>query len=354
MIPIIKIGNDFNLTLTVKRSDGQNEDFTNVSNIQVLFIDNGAKWVRIENFSFNYSTEGILNVSVPANQKLYEGEYRAQVKYIKDGSRYLAENCQAFVLTDKCEVTTDTVESLDLTLDVQFSSDGKDGLSAYELAVVNGEYTGDYSGYQKWLAGLSSNELLQLSVNIEAESIGDGTFDTNSAYNKLVFRCEGYVDDISQCELRFMRRLKRKDTKAEKNTRHGWGVVRTGDGSYSSIFYTQRLQTLERTVASCYAEELTFGRIEEDGGGQYIIYRTGYSKSSKRSVYLNENFRVDINNYGMAVFKGDKMISNIAEFGITIINQYSKEKQIYIKTAYFTLGRGGAKHNIRNNIEFPI
>lgn len=42
MIPIIKIGNDFNLTLTVKRSDGQNEDFTNASNIQVFFIDNGA------------------------------------------------------------------------------------------------------------------------------------------------------------------------------------------------------------------------------------------------------------------------------------------------------------------------
>lgn len=155
MIPIIKIGNDFNLTLTVKRSDGQNEDFTNVSNIQILFIDNGAKWVRIETFSFNYSTNGILNVSVPANQKLYEGEYRAQVKYIKKGRRYLAENCQAFILTDKCNVSTDTVDSLDLTLDVQFSSDGKDGLSAYELAVANGEYTGNYSGYQEWLASLA-------------------------------------------------------------------------------------------------------------------------------------------------------------------------------------------------------
>lgn len=200
------------------------------------------------------------------------------------------------------------------------------------------------------LYALSKRTPLTLSVNIEADSNRDGTFDTNSAYNKLVFRCEGYVDDISQCELRFMRRLKRKDAKAEKNTRHGWGVVRTGDGSYSSIFYTQRLQTLERTVSDCYAEELAMGKIESD----YVRYRTGYSKGSKREVSPNEKFRVDINNYGMAVFKGDKMISNIAEFGITIINQYSKEKQIYIKTAYFTLGRGGAGHNIRNNIEFPI
>ena len=200
------------------------------------------------------------------------------------------------------------------------------------------------------LYALSKRTPLTLSVNIEADSDGDGTFDTNSAYNKLVFRCEGYVDDISQCELRFMRRLKRKDAKAEKNTRHGWGVVRTGDGGYNNIFYTQRLQTLERTVSNCYAEELEMEKKESD----YVRYRTGYSKGSKREVRPNENFRVDINNYGMAVFKGDKMISNIAEFGITIINQYSEERQIYIKTAYFTLGRGGAGHNIRNNIEFPI
>lgn len=197
---------------------------------------------------------------------------------------------------------------------------------------------------------LSNVNLLQLSVNIEPDSMGDGTFDTNSAYNKLVFRCEGYVDDISQCELRFMRRLKRKDAKAKKNTRHGWGVVRHGDGYESNIFYTHPLDTLERTVASCYAEELAMGKIETD----YVRYRTGYSKGSKKDVYNDENYRIDINNYGMAVFQGDKMISNIAEFGITIINQYSKKEQRYIKTVCFTLGRGGAGHNIRNNIEFPI
>lgn len=204
------------------------------------------------------------------------------------------------------------------------------------------------------LYALSKRTPLTLSVNIEADSNGDGTFDTNSAYNKLVFRCEGYVDDISQCELRFMRRLKRKNAKTEKNTRHGWGVVRLGYYDENHLMYPQPLDTLERTVFEHYADELTMGTIREDAGGQYAIYRTGYSKGSKREVYLNENFRVDINNYGMAVFKGDKMISNIAEFGITIINQYSEERQIYIKTAYFTLGRGGAGHNIRNNIEFPI
>lgn len=202
------------------------------------------------------------------------------------------------------------------------------------------------------LYALSKRTPLTLSVNIEADSNGDGTFDTNSAYNKLVFRCEGYVDDISQCELRFMRRLKRKDAKAEKNTRHGWGVVRI-DSDYHLV-YPQQLDTLERTVFEHYADELTMGTSGKDAGGEYLIYRTGYSKGSKRTVYLNEAYRVDINNYGMAVFKGDKMISNIAEFGITIINRYSRDKEMFITTSYFTLGRGGAKHNIRNNIEFPI
>lgn len=695
MIPVIKIGNDFNLRLIVRRGDGTAEDFDGVEKIEVQAVKNGAAWVTVLPNSYYYGIDGIVVANFVADDTLQEGEYRVKVKYTKDGRRYLAENCQAFLLTTCCsQLSTDTAESIDVTLDVQFSSDGKDGLSAYELAVANGEYTGDYNGYQKWLASLagevsveSANEytdgklipineylnsiknnivkkngdveikandaatpatakiyvnqnyldldvkgkgihidnidtefighhprvedadilpyskdssrittcknieqkfnnfdfirtvsdptvtdenaggkiyseirstsdghqldiavyptngvnrgehnvdeastrlkmdaygiidvvskdgkitiaapsvalkgdarynpknfpssqsiinrkyadsrfiywcdlyithfanygefenflrtaqmstdfptlllgklddgsgvcvflgemidgifvesrivygvnyflfhyitdnnvgitdgdgnaiqsdklyrfetalsgdahkylfycdinplyretsVLQLSVNIEADSNGDGTFDTNSAYNVLVFRCEGSVDDISQCELRFMRRLKRRNAKTLNNTRHGWGVVRLGEYDDSCVMYSQPLDTLERTVFEHLADELTFGTVKEDGGGQYIIYRTGYSKGSKRKVYLNENFRVDINNYGMAVFKGDKMISNIAEFGITIINQYSKEKQIYIKTAYFTLGRGGAGHNIRNNIEFPI
>lgn len=194
--------------------------------------------------------------------------------------------------------------------------------------------------------------LLQLSVNIEPDSMGDGTFNTNSAYNKLVFRCEGYVDNIRQCELRFMRRLKRRNAKTERNTRHGWGVVR--DGYSGELMYPQPLDTLERTVFEHYADELTMGTQRENADGEYVTYRTGYSKGSKRKVYLNEAYRVDINNYGMAVFQGDKMISNVAEFGITIINKYSEAEQQYMTTVYFTLGRGGAKNNIRNKIEFPI
>ena len=356
MIPVIKIGNDFNLRLIVRRGDGTAEDFDGVEKIEVQAVKNGAAWVTVLPNSYYYGIDGIVVANFVSDDTLQEGEYRVNVKYTKNGRRYLAENCQAFLLTTCCsQLSTNTAESIDVTLSVQFSADGKDGLSAYELAVANGEYTGDYSGYQKWLAGLSSaNELLQLSVNIEPDSMGDGTFDVNSAYNRLVFRCEGYVEDISKCELRFMRRLKRKNTNAVKNTRHGWGVVRQGYGYDSNIFYNHPLDTLERTEASCCAEELVLATNGEDTKGRYNIYRTGYSKGSKRKVYLNESYRVDVNNYGMAVFQGDKMISNIAEFGITIINKYLEAEQKYMATVYFTLGRGGAKNNIRNKIEFPI
>lgn len=156
MIPVIKIGNDFNLRLIVRRGDGTAEDFDGVEKIEVQAVKNGAAWVTVLPNSYYYGIDGIVVANFVADDTLQEGEYRAKVKYTKDGRRYLAENCQAFLLTTCCsQLSTDTAESIDVTLSVQFSADGKDGLSAYELAVANGDYTGDYSGYQKWLASLA-------------------------------------------------------------------------------------------------------------------------------------------------------------------------------------------------------
>lgn len=156
MIPVIKIGNDFELRLIVRRGDGTAEDFDGVEKIEVQAVKNGAAWVTVLPNSYYYGSNGIVVAKFVADDTLQEGEYRAKLKYTKDGRRYLAENCQAFLLTTCCsQLSTDTAESIDVTLDVQFSADGKDGLSAYELAVANGEYTGDYNGYQKWLASLA-------------------------------------------------------------------------------------------------------------------------------------------------------------------------------------------------------
>lgn len=156
MIPVIKIGNDFNLRLIVRRGDGTAEDFDGVEKIEVQAVKNGAAWVTVLPYSYYYGIDGIVVANFVADDTLQEGEYRVKVIYTKDGRRYLAENCQAFLLTTCCsQLSIDTAESIDVTLFVQFSADGKDGLSAYELAVANGEYTGDYSGYQEWLASLA-------------------------------------------------------------------------------------------------------------------------------------------------------------------------------------------------------
>lgn len=351
MIPVIKIGNDFNLRLIVRRGDGTAEDFDGVEKIEVQAVKNGAAWVTVLPNSYYYGIDGIVVAKFVADNTQKEGEYRVKVKYTKNGRRYLAENCQAFLLTTCCyQLSTDTAESIDVTLDVQFSSDGKDGLSAYELAVANGEYTGDYAGYQQWLAGgAGQNEWAQLSINIEAMGIGGDEYSSNSTQNVLVLRAVGYVQNPEECEYRFMRRLKRRNVATlGRNTRHGWGVMREGYYSTSKIAYSIPLYTLERTVINNPADEFLFGISDTDEHGEYTKYRTGYAKSSTRKVRPGESCRIDIDNYGFALFRGDKMISNIAEFGVTAIHN---DAGIH---AYYTLGRRGAKINIRKLIKFNI
>lgn len=182
MIPVIKIGNDFNLRLIVRRGDGTAEDFDGVEKIEVQAVKNGAAWVTVLPNSYYFGIDGIVVANFVADDTLQEGEYRVNVKYIKNGRRYLAENCQAFLLTTCCsQLSTDTAESIDVTLSVQFSADGKDGLSAYELAVVNGEYTGDYRGYQKWLASLAG----EVSVESANEYTDKNLIPVNEYLNSI-------------------------------------------------------------------------------------------------------------------------------------------------------------------------
>ena len=187
MIPVIKIGNDFNLRLIVRRGDGTAEDFDGVEKIEVQAVKNGAAWVTVLPNSYYYGSDGIVVAKFVADDTSQEGEYRLKVKYTKDGRRYLAENCQAFLLTTCCsQLSTDTAESIDVTLYVQFSADGKDGLSAYELAVSNGEYTGDYNGYQKWLASLAGEVSVESANEYTDEKLIPINKYINSIKNNIV------------------------------------------------------------------------------------------------------------------------------------------------------------------------
>lgn len=157
-------GNDAPLQLMVVRGDGVLEDYAGVSELSVQFVKNGARWVTVEPTAPIVAVNSGVNVIVPADTPV--GDYRAIVKYRRGDRRYLAENCHAIdVIECVEEATTDDTVSVDVTLRVQFSADGKDGLSAYELAVLNGEYTGDYDGYQRWLARYAENTANE-AVNI--------------------------------------------------------------------------------------------------------------------------------------------------------------------------------------------
>ena len=187
MIPVIKIGNDFNLRLIVRRGDGTVEDFDGVEKIEVQAVKNGAAWVTVLPNSYYYGIDGIVVAKFVADNTQQEGEYRVKVIYTKDGRRYLAENCQAFLLTTCCsQLSIDTAESIDVTLDVQFSADGKDGLSAYELAVANEEYTGDYSGYQEWLASLAGEVSVESANEYTDEKLKPINEYLNSIKNNIV------------------------------------------------------------------------------------------------------------------------------------------------------------------------
>lgn len=352
MIPHIQLGNDFSVTLTVKRSDGTPEDLSGVSDMDVSLILNGASWVIVVPRRYYYSSDGIISADVSADAVTHPGMYRAVCRYVKDGRRYLADNCKAFVMTDGC-YTTGVTESIGVTLDVQFSADGRDGLSAYELAVANGEYTGPYSGYQQWLAsGARPNEWVQLSVNIERSLSPDGEYyNSDGTLNQLVFRGVGYVQDVQACDIRLLRCLKRGN-KSGRFINNGWGVMRRGDGENSKIVYSQPLDTLERTVCKKKAADFVFNLSDDPGS---TLIRSGYAKSSIRFEYNTEFYRIDISNMGFAVFHGKLMISNIVPVGITVINEkYRIDDDLYIETkAYYTLGVG-ARNNIRKLIKFPV
>lgn len=91
----------------------------------------------------------------------YLGDYHLTLK-IKDGNNvYTIDACKAFRLVAlSCEVEDNAIVEMESNITVP-----RNGFSAYELAVLNGEYTGDYDGYQRWLARYAENTANE-AVNI--------------------------------------------------------------------------------------------------------------------------------------------------------------------------------------------
>lgn len=92
----------------------------------------------------------ILSFSIPASQQVYLGSYNITLTITSEaGQSWRLQQCDAFCLIS-CECGCDT----DVTTVVQLSSGivyPANGLSAYELAVING-YKGTYEEWVKWYA----------------------------------------------------------------------------------------------------------------------------------------------------------------------------------------------------------
>lgn len=146
-----RIGNDFTVTLNITRK-GSPEDFTNTSGITVVLQHMTCSFIRLIPNQITVNG-GKVSFPVTADQQKEPSKYRVLVKYHKtalDGLKtYTVDKCEIFELvSDSCTDTSDTDVVADI--DVQIEQDGKDGLSAYELAVFNG-YNGMREEYERAL-----------------------------------------------------------------------------------------------------------------------------------------------------------------------------------------------------------
>ena len=148
-----RMGNDFTVTLNIKRK-GSPEDFTKASGITVVLLHMTCSFIKIVPSQITVNGDKI-SFPVTADQQKEAGRYRVMLKYHKQGldglKTYTVDKCDVFELVpDSCEAeTTDTDVIADI--DVQIEQDGKDGLSAYEIALLNG-YHGTQEEYEKGLA----------------------------------------------------------------------------------------------------------------------------------------------------------------------------------------------------------
>lgn len=114
----------------------------------------------------NYIIDGSeLSFVFSGSAQKYLGDYHLTLK-IKDGNNvYTVDACKAFRLVAlSCKVEDNAIVEVESNITVP-----RNGFSAYELAVLNGEYTGDYEGYQRWLARYAESTAND-AVNIANEA----------------------------------------------------------------------------------------------------------------------------------------------------------------------------------------
>lgn len=359
-------GNDAPLRLLVVRGDGVLEDYAGVSELSVQLVKNGARWVTVEPTAPIVAVNSGVNVVLPTDTPV--GNYRAILKYRRGDRRYLAENCHAIEVIECVEdATTDDGVSVDVTLRVQFSADGKDGLSAYELAVLNG-YTGTY---EEWAEQLIAKPFFNLTLRVAK------TEETNLLCAEVA---GGDVKNGNDYRLRLMRRRKRG-----RDGRAGWGAVDPDCRKGANDSSPDWVRELNKVYTEFYLYDFTY---EDDDGNSvtienvlrdikedindvppgdiamcFMAYKNEtvevYSGYKNKRVIGSGPTRVDMQNLGLAIYRyeGDKAVervSNIAPLGITIIGSYDPNNSIYDKIEfYWNVSENGSRVNPRKLLAFP-
>ena len=154
----IQIGNDFRVSWTLTQLGeafnlvGKTYDIEVASPYGVILVNDVV------------AEDNVLSFNIPASQQVYLGNYDITLTITNDEQTWRLKQCDAFALVP-CDCG-DVVEIVQLSSSIVYPSNG---LNAYQLAVLNGEYTGDYAGYQRWLARYAENTANE-AVNIANEA----------------------------------------------------------------------------------------------------------------------------------------------------------------------------------------
>lgn len=156
----IAIGNDFRIEWSLKQLGS---DFNIVDKVYEIEVSCPYGIIIVDDVIANGNT---LSFRVPASQQIYASVYGIKLKISDENTNnhWALTQCDAFAL-----VPCDCGEIVEV---VQFASGivyPSNGLNAYQLAVLNGEYTGDYAGYQRWLARYAESTAND-AVNIANEA----------------------------------------------------------------------------------------------------------------------------------------------------------------------------------------
>lgn len=136
----ITIGNDFRISWELSQLG---EAFTLEGKAYELVVRSSYGVIDVINYVVDGNT---LAFTIPASSQIYAGSYDIVLNIEYGDNHWRLCHPDVFELVP-CGGEIADIIHLEDNIIYPYN-----GLSAYELAVASGEYTGDYEGYQRWLA----------------------------------------------------------------------------------------------------------------------------------------------------------------------------------------------------------